>query len=112
MQCVTTYTDPTTHKLLLVADTLDDPPNCALYLMDGTDYSTFVSLSSATPPSLPFTQDQITALQYLADNPSPFTLSIPDAETIGVAILAVWAAAFAFRAIARSLSGGFSSNEE
>lgn len=36
--------------------------------------------------------------------PSPWSLSLADAQSIGWAICAVWAAAWCFRALARSLN--------
>lgn len=43
---------------------------------------------------------------------SPFAMSVVDATTIGVSILGLWAGAWVFRVLGRTLSAGDTASEE
>jgi len=66
---------------------------------------------TTTPTNTQFTEAQVVALQYLADNPPALNLSLQDGALIGSSILSVWAFAAGVRAIAGMFKGSFTSNE-
>lgn len=46
-----------------------------------------------------FTTEEVTALKYMAANPSPFNLSVEDGYLVSGSIVGVWVVAWAFRAL-------------
>lgn len=67
--------------------------------------------TTSTPPSS-FTAEEIAALKFQANNPSPFNLSVEDGYLVSASIVGVWVVAWAFRALYLTLtSDGVPSSE-
>lgn len=82
------------------------------------DIATFRALvaasEGASSPSAggtsPFTDSQVTALKYIADNPPALNLSIADGALVSMAVIGVWATAWGFKALGHFFNDGDSQN--
>lgn len=59
--------------------------------------------ATPTPSNSQFTVEEVAALKFQANNPSPFNLSISDGALVSGAIVGTWAVAWAARQFVRAL---------
>ncbi|WP_290901859.1 hypothetical protein [Aquabacterium sp.] len=67
-----------------------------------TDFQAILSAQGG-PVVSSFTAEEVAALKFQANNPSPFNLSISDGALVSGAIVGTWAVAWAARQFVRAL---------
>lgn len=63
------------------------------------DFVALQASASGGTTSPQFTTEEVSALKYMAANPSPFNLSVEDGYLVSGSIVGVWVVAWAFRAL-------------